>query len=157
MPKTAEEETVRVEKTEREIATLEVSRGEIKLPEIQRSYVWKPTQVAKLIESLYRGFPTGSLLFWKTTETPRSRDFAIVGDPLAPVVQPLYLLNGQQRLTALYRVLGDDESTQVVFNVETEAFQNRSAATARDPRWVKAREVTDPDADLYGMIDGPTC
>jgi hypothetical protein len=146
---------VPVEKTEREIATLigEVSRGEIKLPEIQRSYVWKPTQVAKLIESLYRGYPTGSLLFWKTTETPRSRDFAIDGTPPPPVVQPLYLLDGQQRLTALYRVLGDDQGTQVVFNVETEAFQNQSAATARDQRWVKVREVTQPDADLYGMVE----
>lgn len=155
MPKTAEEGTVPVEKTEREIATLigEVSRGEIKLPEIQRGYVWKPTQVGKLVESLYRGYPTGSLLFWKTTETPRSRDFAIDGTPPAPVIQPLYLLDGQQRLTALYRVLGDDQGTQIVFHVETEAFQNQSAATARDPRWVKVRDVTHPDADLYGMVE----
>ena len=64
-----------VEKTEREIGALvaEISRGEIKLPEIQRGYVWKPTQVAKLIESLYRGYPTGSLLFWKTAEHAQPR------------------------------------------------------------------------------------
>ena len=99
------------EKTEREIATLigEIARGEIKLPEIQRSYVWKPTQVAKLIESLYRGYPTGSLLFWKTGETPRSRGFALDRTPPPPVVQPLYLLDGQQRLTALSRALGDNK------------------------------------------------
>jgi len=112
----------------------EVSRGEIQLPEIQRSYVWKPSQVAKLVDSLYRGYPTGSL---QTAETPRTRDFAINTAPAQPVVQPLYLLDGQQRLTALHRVLGDDPGTQVVFNVETEAFQNQSATTAGDPRWVK--------------------
>jgi uncharacterized protein with ParB-like and HNH nuclease domain len=58
-----------VEKTERNVITLmgEISRREIKLPEIQRGYIWKPTQVSRLIESLYRGYPTGSLLFWKTT------------------------------------------------------------------------------------------
>ena len=144
-----------VEKTEREIATLigEITRGEIKLPEIQRSYVWKSTQVAKLIESLYRGYPTGSLLFWKTSETPRSRGFALDGTPPSPVVQPLYLLDGQQRLTALSRALGDNKGTEVVFNVESQAFQNQSAATAKDLRWVKVREVTQPDADLYEMVE----
>ena len=144
-----------VEKTEREIATLigEIARSEIKLPEIQRSYVWKPTQVAKLIESLYRGYPTGSLLFWKTSETPRSRGFALDGTPPSPVVQPLYLLDGQQRLTALSRALGDNKGTEVVFSVESQAFQNQSAATARDLRWVKVRDVTQPDADLYEMVE----
>ncbi|HEX3960595.1 MAG TPA: DUF262 domain-containing protein [Trebonia sp.] len=140
-----------VEKTEREIGALisEIARGEIKLPEIQRGYVWKPTQVAKLLESLYRGYPTGSLLFWKTTETPLSRDFDLAGTPPHPVIQPLYLLDGQQRLTALSRALGDDDATEIVFNVESEAFQNQSAATAKDPRWVKVREASHPDADLY--------
>jgi hypothetical protein len=146
---------VAVEKTEREIGTLisEIGRGEIKLPEIQRGYVWKPTQVAKLIESLYRGYPTGSLLFWKTTETLLSRGFDLASSPPAPVIQPLYLLDGQQRLTALSRALGDHQGTQIVFNVETQAFQNQSAATARDPRWVKVRDVTQPEADLYAMVD----
>ena len=144
-----------VEKTEREIATLigEIAHGEIKLPEIQRSYVWKPTQVARLIESLYRGYPTGSLLFWKTTETPLSRDFSLEGTPPPPVIQPLYLLDGQQRLTALSRSLGDDKGTEIVFNVESQAFQNQSAATAKDPRWVKVRDVTRPHAGLYQMIE----
>jgi hypothetical protein len=144
-----------VEKTEREIATLisEISRGEIKLPEIQRGYVWKPTQVAKLVESLYRGYPTGSLLFWKTTETPRSRDFALEGTPLPPVIQPLYLLDGQQRLTALSRALSHDQATEIVFNVDSEAFQNQSAATAKHPLWVKIRDVTHPDAELFEMVE----
>jgi hypothetical protein len=144
-----------VEKTEREIGTLisEIARGEIKLPEIQRGYVWKPTQVAKLVDSLYRGYPTGSLLFWKTNETPLSRDFALLDAPPRPVIQPLYLLDGQQRLTALSRALGQDEGTEIVFNVVSEAFQNQSAATAKNPLWVKVRDVTAPSADLYEMVD----
>ena len=69
------------------------------------------------------------------------------------MVQPLYLLDGQQRLTALSRALGDNKGTEVVFNVESQAFQNQSAATAKDLRWVKVREVTQPDADLYEMVE----
>ena len=143
-----------VEKTERDITTLmgEISRREIKLPEIQRGYVWKPTQVARLVESLYRGYPTGSLLFWKTTEPPRTRGFATGDAPAEPVVQPLYLLDGQQRLTALHRVLGDHEDAQVVFNVATEAFQNQSAATARNPRWVKVYDIARPGARHFEMV-----
>lgn len=142
-----------VEKTERDIATLvgQISSGEIKLPEIQRGYVWKPTQVAKLVESLYRGYPSGSLLFWRTEEPPQTREAATGSSPAKPAVQPLYLLDGQQRLTSLHRVLTDHPEAQVVFNVETEAFQNQSAATAKDPRWVKVHEVLRDDADLFEL------
>lgn len=145
-----------VETTEREIGRLmdEIANGEIKLPEIQRGYVWKPTQVAKLIDSLYREYPTGSLLFWKTSETPLGRAFDIGGETPEPVVQPLYLLDGQQRLTALWRALRQHEGTEVVFNVQTETFQNQSAATQRDARWVKVRDVVRHDANLFSMVEG---
>lgn len=142
-----------VETTERDIGTLvgQISQGEIKLPEIQRGYIWKPTQVAKLIDSLYRRYPTGTLLFWRATEDPTTRKFATGNVAPEPVIQPLYLLDGQQRLTALHRVLSNHPDAQVVFNVETQAFQNQSAATARDPRWIKVHDVTHPDADHFGM------
>lgn len=86
-----------VEKTEKDIASLvgQVSSGEIKLPEIQRGYVWKPTQIAKLVESLYRGYPSGSLLMWRTNETPETRAVAANAPTLNPAVPPLYLLDGQ--------------------------------------------------------------
>ncbi|MBQ5545211.1 MAG: DUF262 domain-containing protein, partial [Clostridia bacterium] len=35
------------------------------LPEIQRPFVWKKTQVRDLIDSLYKGYPTGYLILWK--------------------------------------------------------------------------------------------
>ena len=86
-----------VEKTQKEVGALvgQITNGEIRLPEIQRAYVWKPTQVAKLIESLYRGYPSGSLLFWRTLETPETRAVAANAPTAAPAVLPLYLLDGQ--------------------------------------------------------------
>ncbi|GLW07650.1 hypothetical protein Misp01_27800 [Microtetraspora sp. NBRC 13810] len=139
-----------VEKTERDIQSLvgQISRGEIKLPEIQRGYVWKPTQVAKLIESLYRGYPSGSLLFWRTTAAPKTRS----GGYGNGAVPPLFLLDGQQRLTSLHRVLGDHPQAQIVFNVETEDFQNQSAATVKDARWLKVSEVLRPGARQFPVI-----
>lgn len=143
-----------VDKTDREISELvaEIARGEIKLPEIQRGYVWKPTQVARLVESLYRGYPSGSLLFWQTKEAPQTRQVSIDMPVAEPAVVPLYLLDGQQRLTSLHRVLTDHPQAKIVFNVDKEAFQNQSAATAKDPRWIKVHDVLKPDADLYALV-----
>jgi hypothetical protein len=143
-----------VDKTEREIGALvgQIERGEIKLPEIQRGYVWKPTQVAKLVESLYRGYPSGSLLFWQTDDAPQTRAAAI-GRPVSqPAVIPLYLLDGQQRVTSLHRVLTDHPQAAIVFNIENEKFQNQSAATAKDPRWIKVYDVLKPGIDQWELV-----
>ena len=142
-----------VETGEKSVAALvaQVSSGEILLPEIQRAYVWKPTQVAKLIESLYRGYPSGSLLLWCAPEAPRTRPMAGDAPSGTPTVQPLYLLDGQQRLTSLRRVMDDDEKAQIVFNVETEQFQNQSAATGKDPRWAKVYDLFRPDASVLDV------
>lgn len=144
-----------VEKTNRDIATLigQISSGEIKLPEIQRGYVWKPTQVAKLIESLYRGYPSGSLLFWRTTETPQTRAIATGTAAAEPAIPPLYLLDGQQRLTSLHRVITDHPAAQIVFNVKTQAFQNQSAATAKDAHWIKAYNVVMKGAKPFAIVN----
>lgn len=40
----------------------ELRRGGIRIPELQRNYVWKRSQIARLLDSTYRGFPTGSIL-----------------------------------------------------------------------------------------------
>jgi hypothetical protein len=113
----------------------------------------KPTQVAKLVESLYRGYPSGSLLFWQTDDAPETRQVSITNPPPQPAVVPLYLLDGQQRLTSLHRVLTDHPQAAIVFNVEKETFQNQSAATVKDPRWIKVYDVLKPDADLWSLVN----
>ncbi|MGW6643611.1 GmrSD restriction endonuclease domain-containing protein [Streptomyces iakyrus] len=142
-----------VERTNRDVRTLitQIAAGEIMLPEIQRGYVWKASQVARLIESLYRGYPAGSLLFWKTGQLAETRGAAIGVPQALPRVLPLYLLDGQQRLTSLFRVLTDHPDAQVVFNIETEAFQNQSAATRRNRKWIKVYDVVGPDADVFAI------
>lgn len=142
-----------VERTNRDVRTLitQIAAGEIMLPEIQRGYVWKASQVARLIESLYRGYPAGSLLFWKTGQPAETRGAAIGAPQALPSVMPLYLLDGQQRLTSLFRVLTNHPDAQVVFNMETEAFQNQSAATRRNKKWVKVYDVVGPEADMFAI------
>ena len=45
---------------------LDIDAGEIKLPRFQREFVWDKEQSAKLIDSILRGFPIGTFIFWKT-------------------------------------------------------------------------------------------
>ncbi|MEU1686867.1 DUF262 domain-containing protein [Micromonospora sp. NPDC005707] len=142
-----------VERIDRSIGELidQISSAEIMLPEIQREYVWKPTQVAKLMDSIYRGYPFGSLLFWQTDEVPETRDMSVGGPEVKPLRPPLFLLDGQQRLTSLHRVFNNHPDAQVVFHVENQRFQNQSAATQRDPKWIKVATVLDPKASMIRL------
>jgi hypothetical protein len=100
-------------------------RGEMRLPEIQRHYVWRATRVRDLLDSLYRGYPSGSILMWETDEPVPTRDFAIAQDSTAFAGRKL-LLDGQQRLTSLRAVLngepiqvrGRKKPIDILFNLE---------------------------------------
>jgi hypothetical protein len=129
-----------------------VDRNEIRLPEIQRAYVWKPSQVAGLIDSMYRGYPSGSILLWETLAPVDERAAAIHGPNADPMTKPQYLLDGQQRLSSLHRVFSNHESARVVFNVETERFQIESAATKKDPRWVSVHDVLRGVEGVYALV-----
>lgn len=100
-------------------------RGELRLPEIQRHYVWQATRVRDLLDSLYRGYPSGSILMWETDEPVPTRDFAIAQESNAFAGRKL-LLDGQQRLTSLTAVLngetvsvrGRKRPIDILFNLE---------------------------------------
>lgn len=117
-----------------------VDSRDIRLPEIQRDYVWKSSQIAWLLDSLYRGYPSGSLLLWESDTEVTEKNVAS-GVAAASVTRPQYLLDGQQRLTSLHRVFTGHENAKVVFNVETEKFQLGSVATRKDPRWVPVQSL----------------
>ncbi|RAP26722.1 hypothetical protein C2W64_01438 [Brevibacillus laterosporus] len=43
-----------------------ITSGQIRIPAFQRGFVWSPEQVALLLDSIYKGFPIGSVLLWRT-------------------------------------------------------------------------------------------
>jgi hypothetical protein len=85
---------------------VEIDTGQIKLPMFQREFVWEKEQSGKLIDSILKGFPIGTFIFWKTKEELRS--YKEVGNhtlpetPKGDYVQ--YILDGQQRITSLYAI-----------------------------------------------------
>ena len=128
----------------------QIDLGAMALPEFQRGYVWNRDQVRELITSLYRRYPVGSLLIWKT----RTEGTHAKGDqPLQPGYVDL-ILDGQQRITSLYGVIRgkapkfyerqrkDKPFLDLYFNVETESFKFYSPLEMKDqPFWICVTEL----------------
>lgn len=70
------------------------------VPEFQRGFVWKATQVRDLAESLWLDFPIGSLLLWNSEKEQEER---VAKDGARP---SLWVVDGQQRTTALAILFG---------------------------------------------------
>src|SRR5262245_51646654 len=81
-----------------------IERGELRLPEMPRRYVRHSTRVRDLLDSLYRGYPSGAILLWKTDEAVPLQEFA-VEQQRSPYQSTRLLLDGQQRLTSLSAVI----------------------------------------------------
>lgn len=85
---------------------LEIDSGQIKLPMFQREFVWDKEQSAKLIDSILKGYPIGTFIFWKTREALRSvkdiGNHTLPETPKGDYAQ--YILDGQQRITSLYAI-----------------------------------------------------
>lgn len=107
-----------------------VQRGTYCLPDLQRPYVWDDKKACKLLDSMYRGYPVGSVLLWGTGQAPSHR----IGRE--PEANPTHLIvDGQQRLTTLYAVISGAEvlrngdrwqRIRVAFNPLADEEQNES-------------------------------
>jgi hypothetical protein len=102
-----------------------IERGELRLPEMQRRYVWRSTRVRDLLDSLYRGYPSGAILLWETDKAVPLQEMAIA-QQVNPYQSTRLLLDGQQRLTSLSAVIrgeavkvrGRKKPIELLFNLE---------------------------------------
>lgn len=85
----------------------EIETGQVKIPQFQRKFVWGIKASAKLLDSIMKGYPIGTFIYWRTNE--RLRSVRNLGNITLP--EPNngefvnYVLDGQQRLTSLYAAL----------------------------------------------------
>ena len=85
----------------------EIASGKLRIPKFQRPFVWEPSDMLDLFDSLYNGYPIGSLLLWETAEkiTSGSKVGAIEIPDIEGDGVITYILDGQQRLATLYSCL----------------------------------------------------
>lgn len=133
----------------------QIDLGNYALPEFQRGYVWTRSDVRKLMYSLYRDYPVGSLLIWDTATDPD----IIRGDGTPSSGTVSLILDGQQRMTSLFGVIrgkapqffdGDASAfTNLYFNIDEETFEFYSQQKMKGDRaWVSVSEVI-PDSGAF--------
>ena len=111
------------------------------IPEIQRPFVWKKSQVRDLIDSLYNGYPTGYIITWKNPDVQTKDGGKSNGKKV--------LIDGQQRVTALMAAIAGREVLDEDFNLdrikiafnplatdETKRFAVQDASHLKDKKWI---------------------
>ena len=120
----------------------DIKHGNIALPDIQRPFVWSAAKVRDLFDSMYRGYPVGTLMFWETGAEVGMRQ---VGGGNSERVASRLIVDGQQRLTSLFAVLTGRSvlaksfrvlRIQIAFHPTDETFEVADAAIRRDPEFV---------------------
>lgn len=120
----------------------DISHGNIALPDIQRPFVWSATKVRDLFDSMYRGFPVGTLMFWETGAEVGTRQ---IGDVDGKRVAKLLIVDGQQRLTGLYAVITGElvytekfehRRIRLAFRPSDETFDVSDAAVDNNPEYL---------------------
>jgi hypothetical protein len=83
----------------------DVANGCYKIPKFQREFVWNFSQMRDLFDSISKGYPIGSLLFWKTEVKYENKNE--VGPYIIQRQDPdfKYVLDGFQRISTLFGVL----------------------------------------------------
>jgi len=103
-----------------------ITSGSIRIPAFQRGFVWDAERVAYLMDSIYKGYPFGAIILWRTKEKLSSeRTLGPFELPEREPDYPLdYVLDGQQRITSIFGVFqselqasGDDSWTHIYFDM----------------------------------------
>lgn len=115
----------------------DVRSDKIAIPELQRPFVWKTSQVRDLMDSLYNGYPVGYLITWQSVGAK------LKGGQIAAHQQ--ILIDGQQRVTALRAAIAGQpvvgrryqkKRIAISFNPGTEEFATQTPAILRSGQWI---------------------
>lgn len=129
-----------------------VDKGSVRLPDIQRPFVWPNAKVRDLIDSMYRGYPVGELMFWANKDGEHTK---AIGHTAKTQDASMQVVDGQQRLTSLYAVLKglevwredySREKIAIAFNPLTGRFEVPTPAFKKSAEWIP---------DIVGVFDDP--
>lgn len=139
----------------------QIDSEELGLPDLQRPFVWKRSQVRDLFDSLYRGYPAGYFLLWNP---PSGEDSHGIGVGSSSGKPRKMIVDGQQRLTSLYAVMkaeeiidedNDEQLIRIAFNPLQEEFAVANAASDRDPEWLSnISDIWTKPGGLWSFTNG---
>lgn len=135
-----------------------VKHQDLVLPEFQREYVWKKEDAKQLLVSLYKKYPTGSLLFWKTDNPPELKNMDIPEDKIGTTT---VILDGQQRLTTLFMLMRNEippyykeeeifyDPRELYFNLKNTDFKYFQPSMKDSPLWIKVSRCFDNENPIH--------
>jgi hypothetical protein len=129
---------------QRSIASLmsDIENEVIALPDLQRPFVWEDTKIRDLLDSLFVGFPVGTLVLWHTSN---DKDARALGAERPGLRATTLVIDGQQRLTSLYAVMrgvevvgkeGETRKIAIAFRPRDGRFEVADAAIGKDPEFL---------------------
>jgi hypothetical protein len=116
-----------------------IETGQLRLPRFQRFEAWGSKEVRDLLQAMFRGLPAGALLVLAVGDKEKFISRPMDGAPLSTERVNEHLLDGQQRLTALWKSLQDlygDQTYFVKWEVDEETGE-RAPTVVGQPRWTK--------------------
>ncbi|GAB6041828.1 hypothetical protein JCM17961_25030 [Endothiovibrio diazotrophicus] len=132
----------------------------MRIPPFQRALRWKPADALQLIDSLYRSYPIGTLLFWEAEAEPGEEQLGTLRIQAGGRPDALWVVDGQQRIVALSRVLlsalPENDQFSLYFDLDNEKFSPppNPAGRKRDPaRWIPMTEVLDAERLMHWLLD----
>ena len=113
-----------------------IEANDIAIPEIQRPFVWKNAQVRDLMDSLYKGFPTGYIILWKNPNVKLKDGTISAGKKV--------VIDGQQRITAMMTAI----TARKIFNSE---FQETRVKISFNPFAALEYERGNEEAEIFAV------
>lgn len=100
-----------------------VLSGQLGLPDFQRDFIWGPSKITDLLQSIAREWPIGSLLILNGPIEFASKSFEAGPDTDGKKIK-YYLLDGQQRITSIYHAIND--LSENIFYIDLRALLDNS-------------------------------
>lgn len=107
----------------------DIDQSNVKLPRFQRDEAWRHAQIVGLFENILRKppLPVGTLLTLEVGDKELFKSRPIVGAPQKDTKPSMHLLDGQQRVTALWRSLSDDyDDVKLFVSLDDEAEEDEA-------------------------------
>jgi hypothetical protein len=128
----------------------DIENGRVRLPPFQREFIWTPTKVMDLMDSIYKGFPIGSLFYWKADRryVTLFRDIKSLSLPSpAPDQELFFILDGQQRLTSIWAtfkgsIINGEEYARICLDLDAATkYEDANPEARREIRVFKETEA----------------
>src|ERR1035437_3486470 len=152
------------------------SSGDIAIPEIQRDFVWKADRIKLLLDSIYNDYPSGAIILWRPVGFDKNKLSLFIRPERLHLYEnsdklpKFFLLDGQQRLTALASVMLPEDEVMtklgeeinlpfIILNVkgkkiEFKAMKNKDHFSANDVLLSKIlSRPTDDSGITYVMTE----